>query len=112
MKINDEIRRRQMLDKLITIFIQVMFVVFLIAFVIMVISSCVSDTKDEPCNLDCGKLITKYHYRELQAIDYTYVTNCNDTLTSTVFLNEEQLGVDNGVAYFINTYSLKDYYCE
>ena len=113
--INKQIKKAQMFDKFITAFIQILFVIFIVAICILSVS-CDKENemiiKPEPCYDNCGKLITKFHHRELQTIDYTYVTNCNDTLISTVILNEKQLGIDNGITYFINTYSLKDYYCE
>lgn len=111
MKINDEIKKHHRREKIMTVFVQIVFILVL-CLIVFSLLSCSKDDDTKPCNTECGKLISKYHYRDIQTVQYTYVTNCNDTLTSTVFLNEEQLGVDNGVAYFINTYSLKDYYCE
>ena len=64
------------------------------------------------CNDNCGKLISKHHFRSEQTILLTYVTNCNDTLTSEIKLNEQQLSNDNGIAYFIEAFKLKQKYCD
>lgn len=113
--INKRIKDSQDFDKTLITFAQVIFILTILLGIVLIVSSCSSNDKVGTtilCNNNCGKLITKFHYRDKQTIDYTYVTNCNDTLISTVILNKEQLGIDNGISYFINTYSLKDYYCK
>lgn len=114
MKINKEIKRKILMDRLLIGLARVVFAIVVLGIVALVLSSCSSEqaVTKEPCNYDCGKLISKYHYREAKLVSYTYVNKCNDTIVDIIELDEEQLAQDNGISYFINTYQLKDYYCD
>ena len=71
------------------------------------------DEKGNPCNEECGKLISSYHYRELQEINLIYISECTqDTVSYILELNEEQLGDDNGISYYVDTFDVGQYYCE
>lgn len=72
-----------------------------------------SCTKEEiPCNSKCGKLYDVRHFRELQQVRYTYVTECVDTITNVIELNAAQLSNDNGVSYFVERFDFKKIFCE
>lgn len=66
---------------------------------------------EKPCEYECGILITKQHFRSEQRVQYTYKNECGNIISNNIFLNQEQLGSDNGIQYFINNYSVGDYYC-
>lgn len=68
--------------------------------------------EESSCDENCGKLITKYHKRDLKLIEITYVSQCKDTLIDTINLTEEQLSTDNGITYFIETFKLGQKYCK
>ena len=74
-----------------------------------ILTSC---TTEKPCIQDCGKLITKFHKRDLKLIEITFVNQCNDTLVDVINLNEEQLSNDNGIAYFENEFEILEWYCD
>jgi hypothetical protein len=65
------------------------------------------------CDPKCGKLIDTRHFRELQEIKLKYVSECTlDTINQTIKLNQSQLGTDNGVSFYVETFSVCEKYCE
>lgn len=82
--------------------------------ILILLFSCSTDPiQEEPCDPKCGKLIDTRHFRELQEIKLKYVSECtSDTITEVIKLNQTQLGTDNGVSFYVETFSVGEKYCE
>lgn len=73
--------------------------------------SCSND-EAKPCKTNCGKLIESWHYRSDQIIKLTYVSECGDTIINAIKLTKEQLSNDNGISYYVDSFTIGMYYCE
>lgn len=81
--------------------------------ILLLLFSCSSEPEPEkPCNPECGKLIDTRHFREEQEIKLMYVSECNDTITNQFKLNNDQLGNDNGIQFYVTNFKVGDNYCE
>jgi hypothetical protein len=82
---------------------------------LLLLISCSTDTSgipDATCKENCGKLIDTRHFREQQEIKLMYVSECGDTITNQFKINEQQLSTDNGISFYVNNFSVGEYYCE
>jgi hypothetical protein len=82
---------------------------------LLLLISCSTDTSGIPdahCKDNFGKLIDTRHFREQQEIKLMYVSECGDTITNQFKINEQQLSTDNGISFYVNNFSVGEYYCE
>jgi hypothetical protein len=111
------LRKSKRMDIAIKIFCSLFFIAIIIFILSTIIFSCSSPDKviaEEilPCRSECGKLIDTRHFREQQEIRLVYVSECGDTITQTIELNQIQLENDNGIYFYVNTFSVGQNYCE
>jgi hypothetical protein len=88
---------------------------YLIISLILFTSCCpepIREVEITPCNQNCGKLIDTRHFREEQKIRLMYVTECKDTITKIIELNQSQLGNDNGILFYVSTFKVGEKYCD
>ena len=72
--------------------------------------SCTTPEATKPCNKRCGKLNYSQRFPLTNSIKYTFVNDCKDTISRVVYLNDVQLGNDNGASYYVRNYGKLEHF--